>query len=63
MIAVSYGLLLTNDRQLVPRLRYLIDGESEAELVVVVVAVAHRHQGLVVAVVDLVDRLKRRFPI
>ena len=37
---------------------YLIDGEGEPQLVVEVVAVAHRHQGLVVAVVDLVDGLK-----
>ena len=37
---------------------YLIDGEGEPQLVVEVVAVAHCHQGLVVAVVDLVDGLK-----
>ena len=37
---------------------HLIDGERESKVVVVIVAVADGHEGLVVAVVDLVHRLK-----
>ena len=37
---------------------YLVNCEGESQLVIIVVAVADRHQGLIVAVVELVHRLK-----